>query len=365
VNLEAIRAGLPVCERYAYLNAGTFGPLPARTVAAMAAHQEERLVQGRAGMPWFLSLMASREELRAELARVIGARTGSVAITSSTTEGCNAVVAGLRLKAGDQVVTTDVEHPGLRGALKAWDLDVRTAGVGAAPAADALEIVRGEVTPETRLIALSHVTWTTGQVLPIRELGELGPPLLVDGAQSVGAIPVDVSELGCDFYTVSGQKWLLGPDATGGLYVRPDWTERLQLTYPSYLSWEDTAELVPWPNARRFESLFTPTASVAGLLESLAFAREAGVERFAEARAMAERCRELVGERCLVVTEPGQATLVSFRLPEGPREELEARLEEQRVVIRDLPGTGWARASCGFWTSEDDLQRLVAALEPL
>ena len=328
----------------------------------MAAHQEERLVKGRAGQAFFESILAGREELRTELARVIGAPPGSVAITSSTTEGCNAVVAGLRLGPGDQVVTTDAEHPGLRGALQAWDLDVHVAPVTHARAADALELIRRAVTPETRLIALSHVTWTTGQVLPIRELAELGPPLLVDGAQSAGAIPVDVSALGCDFYTVSGQKWLLGPDATGGLYVRPDWTERLRLTYPSYLSWEDTVELVPWPNARRFESLFTPSASVVGLLESLAFAREAGEERFARARAMAERCRELVGQRREVMTEPDQATLVSFALPEGPVEELYARLEEARVVIRDLPGTGWARASCGFWTSEEDLERLVAAL---
>jgi len=362
MNLEAVRAGLPVLERYAYLNAGTFGPLPARTVEAMAAHQQERLEEGRAGRSFFESLMASREELRSALAVVIGAERGSVAVMTSTTEGCNAVVAGLRLGAGDQVVTTDVEHPGLRGALQAWDLDVRVARVSRACAADALEIIRREVTPETRLIALSHVTWTTGQVVPIREVGELGPPLLVDGAQSVGAIPVDVTALGCDFYTVSGQKWLLGPDATGGLYVRPDWVERLRLTYPSYVSWQDAAELVPWPNAKRFESVFTPTASVVGLLESLAFAREVGEERFAEARAMAERCRELVGEKCAVVTEPGQATLVSFRLPDRPLAELEARMEEQRVVIRDLPGTGWARASCGFWTSEEDLERLVAAL---
>ena len=81
--------------------------------------------------------------------------------------------------------------------------------------------------------------------MPVRELAWLGIPVLVDGAQGAGAIPVDVGELGCDFYTVSGQKWLLGPDTTGGLYVRPDWLERLALTSASYLSWADPEELVP------------------------------------------------------------------------------------------------------------------------
>jgi L-cysteine/cystine lyase len=362
VNLDAIRAELPVLERFAYLNAGTFGPLPRRTVDAMTEHQAERLEQGRAGRAFFERALASRDELRTQLARLIGAEAGSVALMTSTTEGCNAVVAGLRLQAGDQVVTTDAEHPGLRGALRAWDLDVRVALVSTAPAADAFDLLRREVTSETRLIALSHVTWTTGQVLPIRELGELGVPVLVDGAQAAGAISIDVRELRCDFYTVSGQKWLCGPDATGGLYVRPDWTERLRITYPSYVSWEDTVELVPWPNARRYESAFAPTTYVVGLLASLAFAREAGEERFARALAMAERCRELVAEVCEVRTEPGQATLVSFAAPDGDPKELEARVEAEGVVIRDLPGTGWLRASCGFWTSEDDLGRLLAAL---
>jgi selenocysteine lyase/cysteine desulfurase len=101
---------------------------------------------------------------------------------------------------------------------------------------------------------------------------------------------------------------------------------------------------------------------VAGLLASLDFAADAGEERFAHARATAERCRELVASRGLeVVTEPGQATLVSF-VPQGPPDELVERLYERGVVVRDLPQTGWVRALCGFWTSEDDLQRLAAGL---
>ena len=361
MNLDAVRAELPVLRRIAYLNAGTFGPLPRRTVDAMVAHQRERLEHGRAGRAFFERALADRAALRAAIGRLVGADPSSLALTTSTTEACNAVVAGLRLAPGDEVVTTDAEHPGLLGGLRAWKLDVRAAPVSRAPSADALGVIERELTPRTRLIALSHVVWTTGQVLPVAELAARGVPVLVDGAQAVGAIPVDVAALGCDFYTVSGQKWLLGPDATGGLYVRPDWIERLEMTYPSYLSWEDTVALVPWPDARRFESVFTPTASVVGLLASIALAEELGDERFAAARAAAERCRELVSARAEPVTEPGQATLVSFR-PAGEAAEVAAGLEERGVVVREMPGTGWVRASCGFWTSEDDLERLAAGL---
>jgi len=343
------------------LNTGTFGPLPRRTAEIVAAWQRRALEEGRAGHDLFTEWNALRGELRDAVARLIGAPTGSIALTTSTTEGCNAVVAGLRLRPGEEVVTSDVEHPGLLGALRAWELDVRIASVRDRPAAEALDAFDEAITPRTRLIAVSHVAWTTGAVLPIRELVSREVALLVDGAQSVGAIPVDVEELGCDFYTVSGQKWLCGPDATGALYVRLDRIEALKMTFPSYASWEDVASLEPWPDARRYESVFTPAGSTAGLLASIRLAEEVGERRFEAARAMADRCREVLAQQVDVVTEPGQATLVSFK-PAEPADTLVRRLEERGVIVRDLPGLGWVRASCGFWTSEDDLERLVSAL---
>ena len=327
----------------------------------METRQRRNLDEGRAGLPYYHDILDGRERLRRGLAGVIGAPDGTLALTTSTTEGCNAVVAGLRLGPGDEVVTTDAEHPGLLGALRAWNLDVRIARVAPRPAADALAVLEEAMTPRTRLVALSHVVWTTGAVLPVRELAGRGVPVLVDGAQAAGTIPVDVEALGCDFYTVSGQKWLLGPDATGGLYVRRDRVDELELTYPSYLSWEDPRALRPWPDARRFESVWTPPASVDGLLASLAFAADAGAERFAQARATAERCRELVAERAELVTEPGQATLVTFKTGD-PAGEVVKRLEERGVIVREMPGRDWVRASCGFWTSDEELERLVDAL---
>jgi L-cysteine/cystine lyase len=345
----------------AYLNTGTFGPLPRRTAEILAAWQRRFVEEGRSGHALFTEWLDLRGELRGAIARLIGAPRGSIALTTSTTEGCDAVVAGLRLRPGDEVVTTDVEHPGLLGALRAWELDVRIAAVRERRAADALAAFDEAITPKSRLIAVSHVAWTTGALLPVRELAEREIPLLVDGAQSAGAIPVDVDALGCDFYTVSGQKWLLGPEATGALYVRPDRIPELKMTFPSYASWEDVATLEPWPDARRYESVFTPAGATAGLLASMAFAEELGPERFERARAITERCRELLGDRVELVTEPGQATLVSFR-PAEPADALVKRLEEVGVVVRDLPALGWVRASCGFWTSEEDLDRLVSAL---
>ncbi|HYM63756.1 MAG TPA: aminotransferase class V-fold PLP-dependent enzyme [Gaiellaceae bacterium] len=356
-----MRAELPVLERLAYLNTGTFGPLPRRTVDEAVRWQQRVLVEGRSSLTLWEETKELRTALREALARLIGAQAGALALTTSTTEGCDIVVSGLRLGPEDEVVTTDCEHPGLLGALHVSPAGVRVARIRDRPASEALAAIEAELNDRTRLVAISHVAWTTGAVLPVAKLSGRRFPVLVDGAQSVGTIPVDVGELGCDFYTVSGQKWLLGPDTTGALYVGPDWIHDLSLTAPSYLSWEDTVELVPWPDARRFESIWIGPGPLAGLLASLRFAEEVGGERFQQASDAAEACRSLCAESAEVVTEHGQATIVTFR-PSGDPAELVASLAEQGVVVRDLPGLGWVRVSCGYWTNGEDLERLAAGL---
>jgi L-cysteine/cystine lyase len=363
LDLEAVRAELPVCRRLAYLNAGTFGPLPRRTADASAGWTARLVEEGRSNRAFFEELLELRERLRAEIGRLLNAPEGSVALTTATTDGCNIVLAGLGIAPGDEVVTTDSEHPGLFGGLLASGADLRIASIRELPAAEALTALEAEITQRTRLVAVSHVSWLTGAVLPIRDLAAHGIPLLVDGAQGAGAIPVDVQELGCDFYTVSAQKWLLGPEATGALYVRPERVDELRMTFPSFISWqfEKFPEYLPREGAARFDPGWIPAGSLAGLQESLAFAAEVGEARFEHALAMAEACRELLVEQGAdVVTDPGQATLVSWRADEP--QALAARLAERGVVMRDLPGTGLVRASCGFWTSEDDLERLAAGL---
>jgi L-cysteine/cystine lyase len=350
-----------VLERLAYLGTGTFGPLPQRTVDLVVRWQKRVLVEGRSSLALWEESKEIRSDLRAALASTIGADSDSLALTTSTTEGCDVVLSGLLLGPEDEVVTTDLEHPGLLGALHVSPAQVRVAHLQDRPASEALAAIEAELSDRTRLVALSHVAWTTGAVLPVGELAGRDFRLLVDGAQSVGAIPVDVRSLECDFYTVSGQKWLLGPDTTGALYVRPDRVDELALTAPSYLSWEDTVALVPWPDARRFESVWIGPGPLAGLLASIRFAEELGEERFARAREITEACRELCGAKAELITEPEQATLVSFR-PRGDAAEIVAALAERGVVVRDLPGLGWIRASCGFWTSPDDLERLAAGL---
>ena len=199
----------------------------------------------------------------------------------------------------------------------------------------------------------------TGNRFPVAELKEAtGLPILIDGAQSVGAIPVDAS--GFDYYAFSCQKWLCGPDSMGGLCARRPGlaaarplraTSRRPATTRRAAS---SCALAPAASTRAGR----PLPRWPGLAAALDSRPDWAFEHAAKTTA---RCRELLAERAEVVTAGEPATLVTFRVEEDSAE-LVKRLYDAGVVVRDIPGQGLIRVSCGWWTSEDDLQRLLAAL---
>lgn len=347
MTFDEARAQFPVLEHHAYLNAGSIGPLPRAAAEALEARLERDLSEGRTGMGYIEELLEGREQVRSGIAAVLGTGEEHVALTDSTSRACQIVIAGLGLAAGDEVVTTDQEHFGLIGPLHASGARVVVVEADE-------ETIAAAVTPRTRLIALSHVLWTTGRRLDLAGLRRSeGPPLLVDGAQSAGAIELDLA--GADFYTVSGQKWLCTPDPAGALFVRDP--EQLRLTLPSMfsqLSYEADGSFVPKDGAKRFDSGWVGAPALAGIEAALDVHPE---WRYEAGAAAADRCRELLAPFVEVVTPPAHATLVSFR-PNGDPTELVAALAESGVLVRELPGRNLVRVSCGWWTSDGDLQRL-------
>ncbi|MFI4993815.1 MAG: aminotransferase class V-fold PLP-dependent enzyme [Solirubrobacterales bacterium] len=357
VDPSGLRAEFPVLGELAYLNAGTDGPLPAAAVEATQAELELELAAGRA-MAHFERRRELSDGLRAAYSRALRCDPQDLALTTCTTEGMGHVVMGLELAPGDEILTSDEEHPGLLGALAAAR-DIKGASVRTVPLARIAE----EVGPATRLVACSHVGWVSGSFAPAA-LAEVEVPVLLDGAQGAGAVDVDVTTLGCDAYAGAGQKWCCGPDGTGSLWVSPALRPRLAVSRRGYGNLADANEGLdakPHEDGRRFDAPSLSAETVACALAAAEVLEGFGWPAVWErGRMLAARLAEMLAAHGFEVGPRGPSTLVSFTVadPEGDR----ARLAEQGVVVRNIPGRPWLRASVGAWNSEDDLERLVALL---
>jgi selenocysteine lyase/cysteine desulfurase len=350
------RAQFPVFETRSYLNAGTEGPLPRRAADAVHERIDLELTGGRCGKPYMTTLMGMATQLRAGYAEVLGADPSEVALTGSTTDGVNTILSGLDLQPGEEILTSDEEHPGLLAPLGRAQ---RRCGVvvRVVPFSE----LANSVTPSTRLIACSHVSWVGGRIADTEALAATGVPVLLDAAQAVGAVPVDVHALGCAFYAGSGQKWLCGPEGSGCLYVHPDQLEELLVPWPGYGSLKDPKQPLesgPSDGVARFDHGFPPGLRSISALTSLQVLSEAGWDwvhtRGAE---LAAGLAAGLAERGFEVSPRGRSTLVSWKADE-PDADVE-RLAAAGIVVRSIPAHGLVRASVGAWSSEDELAELV------
>jgi selenocysteine lyase/cysteine desulfurase len=357
VDAAALRAEFPVLADRAYLNAGTCGPLPRAALEAGTEQFERGTLLGRT-REYFDAALAARERQREAYAQALGADAIDVALTTCTSEGVVRVLGGLELGPGDDVLTAPDEHPGLLGPLSSLRAR-RGVRIRTAPFADLADAVG----PRTQLVACSHVSWVTGAVRP-DALTETGVPVLLDGAQGVGAVAFDVTALGCAFYAGSGQKWLCGPVGTGMLWVAPAWRERLAPLGATYLNLEDPAaglDSPPRSDARRHDaSAPSAEASVAAVAAYEAIGRHEWSAVHARAAALAAELAQRLAASGRTVAPRGETTLVSWEDPDP--EASRDRLAAAGVVVRNLPGTPYLRASVGAWNDEGDLDRLLAAL---
>ena len=297
--------------------------------------------------------MELREQVRGRIAAFVGAEPLQVTLTTSTTDSCNIVLGGLGLGPEDEIVTTTDEHFGLLGGLAISGAKI----VVAAPDPDA---IRAAVTPRTRLLALSQVIWTTGRILPVRELESRDRHTHPRRRRPVGGgdprlrrrarLPHDL-----------GPEVALRPGLDRSARRRR--SGALKVSAPSYFSqaeYELDGRFQPKPGAARFDPGWWPASSLAGLLAALDSRPDWG---FDHAAAVAERCRALLDDRVEVVSpaEHERSTLVAFR-PGGDSAAVVEALHQADVHVREIPGTGLIRVSCGWWTSEGDLDRLLAEL---
>ena len=241
---EEVRTLYDFENRFIMMNNGTLGPMPKSVFNTLTRYFS---VQMNNPFDAYNHLPTYREAVRAKLAAFVNASPDEVALTSNTTEGLNFVINGLDLKDGDEVLTSNYEHPGHLGP---WTLKEKRRGVvlktvnlplTPRSAGEVVGAFAAAITPRTRMISLAHTVFITGLISPLKELSQLahdkGLLIMADSAHGLGMLDLDMKELGIDFFASSPYKWLGAPTGIGLLYVRK---EALDKVWPSVVSsgWE-------------------------------------------------------------------------------------------------------------------------------
>jgi selenocysteine lyase/cysteine desulfurase len=364
---DVVRAAFMIPDDRIYMNVGTLGAQPRVVVDAVVEHTQRVAMTLPPGVDW--------DALRSRVGSLLNGDTAGFVFPRNTTEAMNFVANGLDLGPGDEILTTTHEHI---GGLCCWQLVAARRGaqlrqidlpVPAAAADQLVDRVRPAITPRTRVISVSHVTFTNGTIMPVREIAALcrqhGIVCVVDGAHPPGMIRVDLRAIDADFYASSPHKWLCAPQGTGLLYMRDEWRTRLWPTLASG-GWDDMSL-----GAHRFNHMGTIDESrLAGLDAALRLHETIGPD------AVEARIREL---DALLLSALADVSRVRIKSPRDPSLgvgliaftvdgieslELQRRLAEANVRTRVVSeyNYGWMRLSPHVYNTVGEVERVVALI---
>jgi L-cysteine/cystine lyase len=325
------------------------------------------------GVGLFAHQGASNSRAREAAARLVGAGADDVALTQNTTNGMNLGIASINWREGDEVVSATTEHPGclvpLHNLRRRFGVKVNLVTPPVTP-----EKLEAALTPKTSLVAFSHVDWTNGEVLPLRAIcavaRENGVLTLIDGAQSVGNIHVDVPATGADMYAFTGHKWVLGPEGMGAFYVRPGLpvhsTNVGFMSLPAPTDFDAGGDYELRSDARRFEASTMSPALAGGFAAAAEAAYERGESGFEEIRHRADFLMDLLSDLPRITLRsprPAHSGLVSFEVESVAAKDAAEYLLQQRFILRYIPGPkSYVRASTHLFNTEEELESLAKAV---
>ncbi len=363
-----LRAQLLVPEGTLYLNTGSLGPSPKAVINAVV-DALWTLERNPVAENWG-ELGQRMESVRKLVGDFINAEPSQVLLTRNTTEGLGLVCQSLPLQAGDEIVTTTLEHGGgevgLDYLVKAKGARLIKLELPLPPSSpeQIVELVEKALTPRTKLLMLSHVNTITGVCMPLKQISAIasarGIYLLVDGAQAPGLVPVDVTSMGADAYASSGHKWLLGPKETGFLYLKKGFPGPV----PPFFAFYGSEAYTQSSGTRN-------VASFIGLGKSLGWHRQLGINESAAyctelGRYCADRLKGVPSLRLLSAEHQALRTgIVSFMMPNRTNTDVYTRLKERNIIIKVLPQHNANRISCHVFVSREDIDQFVKALTTL
>jgi L-cysteine/cystine lyase len=397
--LEVYRSQFPGLKNKAYFNYGGQGVMPQQSLNAIAdahAYLQEIGPYSESRNHWVATeCYQTRKAIAAEL----GVAPETIAFTENTTGGCNIALWGLDWQPGDHLLMTDSEHPGVIAAVaeiqRRFKIEVSICPlIPTLNQGDVVAVIAEYLRPNTRLLVISHILWNTGQLLPLDRIMELCHnvnqqpehrgfknkiKVLVDAAQSVGVLPLNLADIGVDFYSFTGHKWWGGPAGVGGVYIHPDTQNYL---HPTFIGWRgllfDPAENpVGWKSdARKFELATSAYPLYTSLREAIAIHHQWGnaQERYQQILKLSayiwRKLTEISGVICLRHTAP-ESGLVSFQLESSrlnsniTEESISKSLEMQKIIIRTIPQPHCFRACVHYFTLESEIDRLVEGIEAI
>lgn len=375
--IPAIREEFPGLHHQGYFNFGGQGPLPRVAKAAILGGYdtlEEIGPFSLAGNRWAMEQIA---DLKQVLARELGITAEGLTLTENVTVGCNIPLWGIPWRAGDRLLLTDCEHPGIIALVQELSrrfgvvvdcVAVQNTLNGGDPVAAIAEAIR----PDTRALVISHLLWNTGQVLPLKAISQIchdrSSPLwvIVDAAQSVGCLPLDLTDLGVDAYAFTGHKWLCGPAGVGGVYIRPDRREELA---PTFIGWRGITEAGAWrSDGSRYEVATGPYPLYGGLRAVVELHQSWGSaqdrhQRITQLAAQLWQGLQSLPQVQTLRTAPPEAGLISFFVPHP--QQLVNQLEERGYRLRTLADPHCVRACVHYFTTEDEVNQLLNLLGEL
>ena len=385
MDVVKLREQIPTTQRMTYLNTGWAGPSPVSVVDAISRRLEYESYNGPTSVEVLDSGEAIDLEAREAVAGLMGASADEVLLTSSTTDGINTVMTGLPWSEGDEIVTCNLEHSSIllpsyqQQRLRGVKVNVLTLAPGEAHES-ILAKVEDAITDRTRMVFFSHIEYSTGLRMPIEGIRQLTAGrdiwMLIDGAQGAGHVSVDVGEIDCDFYAMPGQKWLLGPDGTGALYIRRSMiplVEPVRVSGKWVTSYDHDGGVEP--DTDNIDKLIVGTSSAplrAGFVEGIRFVRAVGVAAIEErATSLAAMLKERLAAMAHVkvlspMCGPGQSGLTTFTVAGRDPEQTARQLwDTHRMVIRDVKYPSCLRASLDFFNTEEEVEILADAVRDL
>ncbi len=375
----------PALANKSYFNYGGQGPLPQAALDAILGSYQQIQSKGPFGLKTSKLVIQESNLTRQAIALELGAAAGSIALTENVTAGCNIALWGINWQPGDRILVSDCEHPGVIASIKeicrrfqvSIDFFPLLATLNSG---DPIEVITTHLQPQTRLVVLSHVLWNTGQVLPLAEIAAAIHGYsqateriytLVDAAQSVGLLPLNLDKLGIDFYAFTGHKWWCGPEGVGGLYIRPDVIEDLDPTFIGWRSLDYSQPELPLINdARRYEVATSAYPLYAGLRASIELHQAWGssIDRATKIISLAtylwQNLQQVPGIKCLDRTAP-QSGLVSFQVESINHGKLVQSLEDKDFYLRTIVDPDCIRACTHYFTSTAEIDELIQCLSKL